>query len=178
MKTQRNVVNTLADEVEEKGWNRKKLPFENASSEDIIDFPELTEKDLKILFTGTYQLSQAISYLAEMMNDDGTINLQFVKDQTNILKILINSRHISRKVYRCYVEYVRNGIGVSGIRRYACECANGRRTVGCCSHIATVIYYLSHARYLTKILRPAQILSKLFVKEHFNAVIEEDSDED
>ncbi|XP_043478186.1 uncharacterized protein LOC122508731 [Leptopilina heterotoma] len=73
-------------------------------------------------------------------NDDGTINLQFVKDQTNILKILIKSRHISRKVYRCFVEYVPNGIGVSGIRRYACECANGRRTVGCCSHVATVIY--------------------------------------
>ena len=47
----------------------------------------MTDKDLKVLFTGSYQLSQAVSYLAEMMNEDGSINLQFVKDETNILKI-------------------------------------------------------------------------------------------
>ena len=59
--------------------------FQSFSSNDLLDFPELTEKDLKIVFTGSYQLSQAVSYLTEMMNDNGSINLQFVKEQTNIL---------------------------------------------------------------------------------------------
>ena len=57
--------------------------FQNFSSNDLSDFPELTEKDLKILFTGSYKLSQAVSYLAEMMNDNGCINLQFVKEQAS-----------------------------------------------------------------------------------------------
>ena len=55
---------------------------------------------------------------------------------------------------------------------------NGRKTVGCCSHIAVIIYYLSHARYLLKIVRPAEILSKLITQNNMNPVIKEDSDKD
>jgi len=50
----------------------------------------MTERDKKILFTGSYQLSQVISYLAEMVDKDGKVNLQFVKDQTNVLKLKFN----------------------------------------------------------------------------------------
>jgi len=65
-----------------------------------------------------------------------------------------------------------------GVTHYACECANGRRTVGYCSHIAAIIYYLSHARYLAKIFKPAEILSDLFEKNNLIPVIESDSDND
>ena len=30
----------------------------------------------------------------------------------------------------------------------------GNRTVGCCSHVAAIIYHLSHGRYLSRIYRP------------------------
>ena len=63
--------------------------FRSFSSNDLLDFPELTEKDLKISSMGSYQLSQAVSYLAEMMNDNGSINLKFEKEQANILKIQV-----------------------------------------------------------------------------------------
>ena len=105
------------------------------------------------------------------------INLKFEKEQENILKIQIQSRHISRRLYECFIGYRPNSIGVAGIERYACECADGRRTVGCCYHIAAIIYYLSHAKYLSKIVRPAEILSKLFTQNNMNPVIEEGSDE-
>ena len=146
--------------------------FQNFSSNDLLDFSKLTKKDLKILFTGSYQFSQEVSYLAETMNDNGPINLQFVKEQANILKIQVRSRYISRKLYRCFIGYRPNSIGVAGIERYVCEGANCRRTVGCCSHIAAIIYYLSHARHLSKIVRPAEILSKLFTQNNMNLVIE------
>ena len=42
--------------------------------------------------------------------------------------------------------------------------------------IAAIIYYLSDARYLSKIVRPAEILSKLFKQNDMNPVVEEDSD--
>ena len=86
MKHQLHVENTLVNEAEEKGWFRKKLTFQSFSSNDLLDFPELTEKYLKILFTGSYQLSQSVWYLAVMMNENGSINLQFVKEQVNTFK--------------------------------------------------------------------------------------------
>lgn len=67
---------------------------------------------------------------------------------------------------------------MDGIKRYCCNCANGNRTIGCCSHIAAVIYYLSYGRYLSKIIRPAEVLTKLFHFEEVQPVIEEDIDED
>ena len=59
------------------------------------------------------------------MNDNGSINLQFVKDQANILKIQVQSRHINRKLYRCFIDYLPNSIGVAGIERCACNVPMG-----------------------------------------------------
>ena len=76
------------------------------------------------------------------------------------------------------LKYEPNSIGVSGILEHVCDCANGNRTVGCCSHIAAIIYYLSHARYLSKIIKPAEILNKILQETNIIPVIEEDSEED
>ena len=75
MKARKDVENSLAVEAEEKGWFRKKLVFQSITSEDVLDFPEMTEKSLKILFTGKHQLSQAASYLAGMIHGEGQIIL-------------------------------------------------------------------------------------------------------
>ncbi|XP_015125200.1 uncharacterized protein LOC107046987 [Diachasma alloeum] len=182
MKSRRTFENSLAEEAETQRWNRRKTQFQKLTSADLLDFPELTERELKILFTGSYQLSQAVSYLAEMMDEDGHIPLSYSKKlekETNeIIQILVRSRHITSKTYKCYIDYTRDSQGASGIRRYSCDCPNGKRTIGCCSHIAAVIYYLSHARYLSKIIKPAEILTRLFDVEEVNAVINSDSDED
>ncbi|CAH2104791.1 unnamed protein product [Euphydryas editha] len=176
MKALRYTDNTLATEIEEKRLLRRKQPFQKLINRNLLDFPEMSEEQLKLFFTGTYQYCQAISYLAEMLNDDGTLNIEFLKDQSHILKFQVRSRHVARKSYRCFIEYVPNTSGCEGISRYFCECPNGRRTVGCCSHLAAVIYYLSYGRYLTKIPRPAEQLSQLFKNENMMSVIEEDSD--
>ena len=38
----------------------------------------MTEEDLKIFFTGTYQLQQSISYHAEMLGDNDVIKLAYL----------------------------------------------------------------------------------------------------
>lgn len=81
-------MNVLASKVEKKEWERKRRSFQTISSNDSRDFPEMTQKNLKILFTGLYQSKQAISYLAEIIDDTVTINIQDVK-RTNILKAQI-----------------------------------------------------------------------------------------
>lgn len=178
MESRNNTVNTLAEEVDKNGWQRKKLPFETISSCDLMDFPEMTEKDLKLLLTGSYQYKQAISYLAEMMDESDNITIQFVKDQTNVLKAQVQFHHIGSKVYRCFIEYKPDTIEWSGISRYYCQCADGLRTIGCCSHVAAIIFYLAHARNLAKIPRLAEILDSLFNKDNITMVIDEDSEED
>ena len=113
-----------------------------------------------------------------MLDKDGKLKPEYIKEELNVLKFEIQSQHTSRASYRCFIRYKPNRFGVSGVTHYACECANGRQTVGCCSHIAAIVYYLSHARYLSKILQPAQVLSEMFKKNHCTAVINDDSDDD
>lgn len=110
MKSKINAENMLADKVQRNGWQRKKLLFQTISSEDLASFPELMEKDLRIVFTGSYQLKQAISYLSEMIDESGNVSIQYVKGCSNILKAEVPSRHISKKIYRCLIEYNRNVI--------------------------------------------------------------------
>lgn len=45
-------------------------------------------------------------------------------------------------------------------------------------HIDTIVYYLSHARYLSKVFKPAEILSEIFKQNNYIPVIEDNSDED
>ena len=138
----------------------------------------MTERDLIILSTDLYKLSQAVSYLTEMMEKDGKLKNQYAKDQSNVLKLKVLSRHISHSSYRCFLRYRPNSVGVSSLTHHTCECASGKRTVGCCSHIAATVYYLSHARYLSKVFKPAQILSDIFKKNNCISVIESDGAED
>ena len=150
--------NTLGDLVAENNWNRARRVWCDVSSDSVEDFPDLSESQLKIFFTGSYQLAQSVSYLAEILNDDDTLNLKYHRDDSNILKM----RHINKKKYRCYIEYDPSLDGVDAITRHYCECGNGARTVGCCSHVAAVVFYLSHARYQYRVIRPAEILTYLF----------------
>lgn len=103
MHARKDVQNTLATEVEEKERSRRKTPFQAVTSEEILDFPEMTERDLVVFFTGSYQLSQAVSYLAEMLDKDGKLVVEYAKEETDVLKFKVQSRHISRTSYRCFI---------------------------------------------------------------------------
>ena len=97
------------------------------------------------------------------MDEDDNIQMQIAKHGSNIVRLEIRSRHVNRKTYKVYIDYEASRNEINGIRRYWCECPNGNRTVGCCSHVAAGVYYLSYARYLPFIFRPAAGLTDLFV---------------
>ncbi len=91
MKQMRNVPNRLAVEVEANKWNTVRRIWAEVTSDSVEDFPELNEDDLKDLFTGTYQLSQAVSYLAEMVNEIGVVMLKYHRKKSHILKVQVQS---------------------------------------------------------------------------------------
>jgi hypothetical protein len=182
IQSMRNKENLLAARVEEERLVWRKIPFRQLTSADLLDFPELTERELMILFTETYQLSQATSYLAEILNaETNTLQVQFLKTSTAsnaLVKFEVQSRNVQRHWYRCYIQYQPNNNTVKGIVGYYCECGNGARTVGSCSHIATLIYYLSNLRFAARIVKPAEVLTRLFHHESVDSVIPNDSEED
>ena len=95
-----NAPNTLGEEAAANNWSRVQRPWIDVTSDSIVDFPDLTEEQLKILFTGSYQLKQAVSYLAEMLDEADTMNLKYHRDNTNILKLQVQSRHSNANKYR------------------------------------------------------------------------------
>ena len=113
-----------------------------------------------------------------MMTEEDIPHIKYLKETPTIIKMEVRSRHINRKSYRCYIEYIPNCNNYKGIKRYTCDCANGNRTLGCCSHIAAIIYYLSHGRFLSRILKPAEILVKMFCSDNIVPVVNDDSDKD
>ena len=102
--------------------------------------------------------------------------MHYLLEDKTFLKYEVKSRHISRKVYKCHVKYVPDTIGKSGIEKYVCDFAKELRTFDCCAHVATIIYFLQ--RYLSKIIRPAQILTNHFSVQSVEPVINDDSHED
>lgn len=56
----------------------------------------------------------------------------------------MKSRHAKAKEYQVWIKY--DEIQVSG---WYCLCKTGARTIGCCAHIASVIWYLSFYRFNT-----------------------------
>ena len=133
--------NTLCDEVQANNWNRVRRPWRQVTSDSLLDFPHLSERNLKIFFNGTYQLGQSVSYLADVVNDQDLIsqNFWYHCDRSSILKLKVQSRHINATEWRCYIDYAAGADCLEGILRHYCECRSGARTVGACSHLAAVI---------------------------------------
>ena len=53
----------------------------------------------------------------------------------------------------------------SSILGYCCSCTPGLRTVGCCSHITTLIWYLGFGRYQPKAIKCEGHAQKLLTEE-------------
>lgn len=82
-----------------------------------------------------------------------------------------------QKIYKCFIKYEPNFNSIARIVGCVCECANGLRTIGICSYLAGVINLFSHARYLNRIQRPAELLSAIIESETTIPVINKDSEE-
>ena len=99
--------------------------------------------------------------------NDGKIEIRVNKQNLNyknskILYAIIKSRHSNSSKYSVYCKYIPYTNNITGIESWYCTCKAGMRTVGCCSHIASIIYYFAHGKYLEFIPNPAADLFSLF----------------
>jgi hypothetical protein len=161
-----NQANELKVMVEDLRLNRKSQ-FDALDACKIEDFPKLELQQIKTHITlGSYQLKQAIGYIGEHIKR-GVYEVRVSKSiinvgQSKLLYSIIQSRHSNQVSYRVYVKYNPSISTIHSIESWYCTCKNGSRTVGCCSHVASVILFFSDTNFLEKFRNPAQNLVNVF----------------
>jgi hypothetical protein len=161
MMSKLNTNNKLETILTEHHIDKKRQVYEKLNHDSIPEFPKLDINTIINNITlGTYQLKQSISYIHENFDDNGDKTIEVYSDNskiitqnydkdTRLLRTRIQSRHKTNTKYNTYITYSTNKNDTNPVKDWYCTCKNGSRTVGTCSHVASVIYYLSNARYNT-----------------------------
>ena len=140
--------NNLETRIVNENLNQKKTIWSKLDSADTaLDFPILSENDIRNLTLGIYQLKQAKSYTYEHINESGDYSVSVSNIIPGLLRAQLQSRHVSSKKYFVYVQYDNCLNGCNKIKAWYCQCRTGARTVGMCAHIASLIWYLGYARH-------------------------------
>ena len=133
-------INTLKTYVEEKELDKRSAKWKNVSEVELENFPALDEEQLRDLTCGTYQLKLSSSYIQEHV--DGDCYFHVHEEENNILRVRIQSRHVSSKTYLLWIKY-----NQSEIESWYCKCRAGARVVGVCSHVASMLWFLGWGRH-------------------------------
>ncbi|XP_033730151.1 uncharacterized protein LOC117319467 [Pecten maximus] len=135
-------VNILQNRIEEGGFASKRSIWAKIDESASLNFPVLTEEDLRNLTLGVYQIKLARGYTKEHLNDTGGYEVFVCKVESNIISAKIQSRHVSSKVHQLWIMF-----DECTVQGWYCKCRTGARTVGSCAHVASVIWYLGFARH-------------------------------
>lgn len=162
-----NRENELADYVIRNNLNRQRVAFMplDANNPELRDFPQLTYDELLLFTLGIYHLKLAKSYCHEHMRPNGVYIMELyhrreLVENKILIRGRIQSRHIRAKRYYTYLLINPALQGRQSLEGYYCSCIHGRRTVGSCAHIASVVYFLSWAVYQDEFHTPAAFLDE------------------
>lgn len=95
-----------------------------------------------------YQIKRARSYAEEhasttdLTSTAVNYEIQTCTKIANLIKVRTQSGHSRTKNYESIVFHTKDEI-----KGWYCTCPDGARIVGCCSHIASVIWYLAYERF-------------------------------
>lgn len=166
--------NLLAMSVINGRFNRDRTNFVsiNAQLPELHVFPVMQTADLILFGLGIYQIKQAKSYYGEHIRQNGSFHVEVDTNLTRfaankiLLRGKIKSRHVARKQYSQYILLNLNGQDwCQRIEEYYCSCIIGKRTVGCCAHVMTIVWFLGWARFQDNIEPPASFLDRILVRE-------------
>lgn len=140
-------------------------------------FPSLSTTDLKNIAFGEYQIIQSKLYAWDHMKaNQNRFEVQIFRDEIiekyfpsysgqepALIMLNIASRFISSKVWKALILFSKRiKSGKHAIQGYCCSCKVGQRTVGCCSHVMTALYYLGYAQYNDGLIEKAKHLRNFF----------------
>ena len=148
----------------------ERLCYRNAmwihlNDEHLHNFPHLTLEYLRDLTIGTFQVRLARSYVQDKMQRDDTEEFQLdsLLDEPGLIRVRVFSRFRNATKHQIFIAYnILESDGVDDdtepILGYYCTCKSGARTLGTCSHVASVLWYLGYARYQDNVRYPSSLL--------------------
>ena len=148
-------------------FDRKKTVWKKFDQSVLNQFPKLKEEDIRFFTLGTYQVKMCKSYVFELLsrsNPRNSFEIEYCvhPDYKNFFRTRIQSRHTESKQYNVYIQYEPNGESFRSIPGYYCKCKSGCRTIGCCSHVCAIVWFLSYARHNNVNLDNFQNMSAIF----------------
>lgn len=188
-----NEKNHLFELVCQEKLNSQTSRFQRMEDVEIEFFPRLDMQDLWLYTCGSYAIKMAHSYYADHLNSNGDFEFEMAKPTRSIdfrkygialdwsasifLKVRIRSRHSMSVKYFVYVLVDKNKQGIEALSAHFCSCKVGQRVVGCCSHVATIMWFFGYARFLLDINKPAYSLCDIFYNIASSESEENDEDD-
>lgn len=175
-----NTPNYLAEIVSTNAFQKNIKNF--VQFRDFDTLPLLNHKHLIRIALGTYQNRLAPSYCQTHLksNESGEFIVFSCPDestevfmgdfitgesQLKLLMARMKSRFRSKITHDVYVLIDKMDSGENSVVAYCCECQNGLRTVGACSHVMCLIYFTLHVKDVNALPKPAGFLDGFFNEE-------------
>lgn len=166
--------NSLSEIVDRLGLQKKIRSFE--PFDDFDSLPALSGLHLIYISLGRYQIKQAASYCQEHLKQNGSNFALFVCPENLVAEALepyadnrnpklffakFSSRFRSAAHHKTFVLIDCDGYNENAVLGYCCDCYNGLRTIGCCSHVMSIIWYSLHIKD-RNVPKPAAFLDDYF----------------
>lgn len=180
-----NVDNKVFEVTRKKEFQKHLKSFQAFESFD--ELPSLQILQLIHIALGKYQICQAESYCSQHVKAKGKFEVfkcpaqlcrthfaTFFTDDCEPILLLaqLDSRYRNRKYYNSFVLVNTVSRGENAVLGYCCECYNGLRTVGCCSHVMTLIWFTMFKKN-RDLPNPAGFLDEFFDKSFDDDVSDE-----
>lgn len=142
-KKNENVLKNLCDTEPHYKYRANSKSWKRIDAHDAaVNFPTLSEEDVRQLTFGTYQIRQANSYIREHVDETGQYAIDVSQMESDLIHCRLQSRHSSSTLYNLWIKFTD-----CAVTSWYCQCKSGARTLGCCSHICSVIWYLGCYRH-------------------------------
>jgi hypothetical protein len=102
-----------------------------------------------MLLLGSYQIKSAKAYIIEHLKPSyidpqrSEFIVELCEQHPDLVRAHFDSRHSSSRTYRTTIRYHDQ---IPHIREWYCTCVIGSRVIGCCAHVAALLWYLGVER--------------------------------
>ena len=84
---------------------------------------------------------------AHLYENENEFEIQVSPDQDQVVRCRLHSRYSATTRYYICIEYDNNDEN-EPIKDHFCQCKVGKRKIGCCAHVATILWYIGYARHI------------------------------
>ncbi|OXA46662.1 hypothetical protein Fcan01_18834 [Folsomia candida] len=127
---------------------RKSVLWKNADEDCVLEFPQLSMEELKIITLGPYQIKIGALYNIQHAPSGSGYEFLFHEEMKDLIRAKLQSRFNKRTHHTLWIKFTPWGRGPEAVIGWYCLCKNGARTLGCCGHVAAVLRYLSLNRFV------------------------------